>query len=70
MKCLRSVRNFKLYNFEFECGFCSLLCFIIPVYTNMAWNPAEVDYFTLIGKIIITVQYIQDVWMIKINTMR
>ena len=22
-------RNFKLYNFELECGFCSLICFIV-----------------------------------------
>ena len=42
-------RNFKLYNFELECGFCSLIGFIVPMYTSMAWNPAEVDYLTLIG---------------------
>ena len=50
--------NFKLYNFKLECGFCSLIGFIVPVYTNMVWNPADVDYFTLIGNIIIIVQYI------------
>ena len=44
----------------FECGFCSLICFIVSVYTDMAWNPTEVDYFTLIGNTIITVQYILD----------
>ena len=42
-------RNFKLYNFELECGFCSLICFIVPMYTNMAWNPADVDYSILTG---------------------
>ena len=35
----------------------------------MAWNPEDVDYFTLIGNIIIIVQYIQDRWMINIHTM-
>ena len=63
-------RNFKLYNFELECGVCNLICFIVPVYTIIAWNPADVDYFTLIGNIIIKVQYIQDVWMINIHTMK
>ena len=48
-------RNFKLYNFELECGFCSLIYFFVPVYTNMAWNQADVDYFTLIGNTIIIV---------------
>ena len=43
--------NLKLYNFEVECGFCSLICFIVSMYTTMAWNPAEVEYFTLIGNI-------------------
>ena len=33
-------------------------------------DPAEVDYFTLIGNIIITVQYIENVWMINIHTMK
>ena len=47
-------------NFKVECGFCSHTCFIVPIYTNMAWDPAEVDYFTLIGKIIISIQYIQE----------
>ena len=37
-------RNFKLYNFELECGFCNLICFIVPVYTIMAWNLADVFY--------------------------
>ena len=46
------------------------ICFIGSLYTNMAWNPAEIDYFILIGNIIITVQYIQDVWMINIHTMK
>ena len=63
-------RNFKLYNFERECRFCSLICFIIPMYNNMAWYPAEVDYFTLIGNTIITVQSIIYVWMIIIHNMK
>ena len=42
-------RNFKLDNFELEYGFYSLICFIVPVYTNMAWNPADVDYFIMMG---------------------
>ena len=63
-------RNVKLYNFELECGFRSLICFVVPMYTNMAWNPAEMDYFTLIENTIITVQYIQDVWMINIHTIK
>ena len=42
-------RDFKLYNFEVECDFNSL--HIVPMYTNMAWNPEEVDNFTLIGNI-------------------
>ena len=63
-------RNFILNISELECGFCSPICFIVPIYTNMAWNPAEVDYFTLIGNIIITVQYIENVWMINIHTMK
>ena len=55
MKCLRSAEEiFKLYNFEVECGFCSLICFIVFMYTIMAWNPAEIDYFTLIRNIIMT----------------
>ena len=50
-------RNFKLYNFElYNCGFCSLVCFFVPVCTNMAWDPAEMDYFNLIGNIIITIR--------------
>ena len=31
---------------------------------------ADVDYFTLIGNIIIIVQYIQDVWMINVSLTR
>ena len=38
-------KEFLLHNFELEYGFCILVCFIVPMYTNMAWNPAEVDYF-------------------------
>ena len=47
-----------------------MICFIIPMYTNMAWNPADVDFFTLTGNIIMTIQYIQDVWMINIYIMK
>ena len=36
----------------------------------MAWNPAEIDYVTLIGNIVITVQYIKDVWMFNIHNMK
>ena len=36
----------------------------------MAWNQGEVDYFTLIGNIITTVQYIKDVWMFNIHNMK
>ena len=63
-------RNFELNNFELESGFCSFICFVVPVYIIMAWNLADVDYFTLIGNIMIIVQYIQDVWMIGIYTMK
>ena len=35
-----------MYNVELECGFCSLICFIVPMYNNVAINPAEVNYFT------------------------
>ena len=35
-----------------------------------AWNPGKVDFFTLIGNIIITVQYIKDVWMFNIHNMK
>ena len=35
----------------------------------MAWSPAEVENLTLIGSMIITVQNIQNVWMINIHTM-
>ena len=55
-------KNFKLHNFELECGFCSLICFIVPMYTNMAWNPVEVDYFTLIGNIMITTDNISKMY--------
>ena len=48
-----SRRNFKFYNFELECGFCSLRCIIVPVYTDMAWNSANVDYLTLIRNVMI-----------------
>ena len=59
-------RNVKLYNFELESGFYSLIRDIVPVYTNMAWNPADIDYVTLVGNIII-LQYFQYVWMINIQ---
>ena len=59
----------KFYISELECGFCSLICFVVPMYTNMAWNPAEVNYFTLIGNMI-TVQYIQNVGMFGIHIWR
>ena len=54
-------RNFKIYNFEFECRFCSLICFFVPILYQYGLDPADVDYFILIGNIIIIVQYIQDV---------
>ena len=62
-------RYLKLYISELECRFCSLICFFVPMYTNMAWNPAEVNYFTLIGNMI-TVQNIQNVGMFSIHTMK
>ena len=51
-------KNLKLYNFELECGFGSLICIIVPMYTNMSWNSSEVDYFNLIENLIKTEQYI------------
>ena len=35
-------RNFKLYDFEVELGFCSLICFIVPAYAYMVWRPSRV----------------------------
>ena len=63
-------RNFILYNFELEGGFCSLICLIVPMYTNMARNPGENDYFTLTRNTITTVKYIQDERMITMHTMK
>ena len=32
-----------MYKHKNPCGFCSFICFIVPMYTNMDWNPAAVD---------------------------
>ena len=49
MKYLRSVEgilNLTISNDSADFA----VCFFILVYTDMVWNPADVDYFTLIGK--------------------
>ena len=41
------IRNSKFHNFKLECRFCSAVGFTIAVNSNVAWNPKEIDFFTL-----------------------
>ena len=57
MKCLRSAEGiFNLTISNSSADFAVLYASLFQFYTNMAWNPADVDYFILIGSIIIIVQ--------------
>ena len=61
IKCLKSVEGIVNFNITKSSADLAALFPCIPM-----WNPAEVDNVTLIGNIIITVQYIQDEWSIFI----
>ena len=55
-------RNFKLYK--------PYLLHGNHVYQYGYKNPAEVNYFILVGSTIITEHYIKDVWMINVHAIK
>ena len=58
-------KNFEFYNYELGCGFDRLNCFIIAKNTDMTWNPAEFDYFTLLNNLMVIVDRLKRVYAVS-----